>query len=35
MTIVLSDNQYGKAETHVVRVTRGGADVHELSLIHI
>lgn len=22
--IVLSDNQYGKAETHVVRVTRGG-----------
>lgn len=26
MGIVLGDNQYGKAETHVVRVTRGGAD---------
>ncbi len=24
MTIVLGDNQYGKAETHVVRVTKGG-----------
>ena len=28
MTIVLGDNQYGKAETHVVRVTRGAS--HEL-----
>jgi urate oxidase len=26
MTIVLGDNQYGKAETHVVRVTRSGPD---------
>jgi urate oxidase len=25
MTILLGDNQYGKAETHVVRVTRSGA----------
>ena len=24
MTIVLSDNQYGKAETHLVRVSRDG-----------
>ncbi|HEV2140755.1 MAG TPA: urate oxidase [Candidatus Dormibacteraeota bacterium] len=29
MTIVLGDNQYGKAETHVVRVTRSGG-VHGL-----
>ena len=29
MTIVLGDNQYGKAETHVVRVTRSGSR-HEL-----
>jgi urate oxidase len=29
MTIVLGDNQYGKAETHVVRVTRSGAK-HEI-----
>src|SRR5690349_22710096 len=29
MTIVLGDNQYGKAETHVVRVTKRGA-AHEL-----
>jgi urate oxidase len=29
MTIVLGDNQYGKAETHVVRVTKRGA-THEL-----
>src|SRR5258708_397160 len=28
MTIRLGDNQYGKAETHVVRVTKGAA--HEL-----
>ena len=32
MTIRLGDNQYGKAETHVVRVTRSGPDgtVHEI-----
>ena len=29
MTIVLGDNQYGKAETHVVRVTRHG-DTHDV-----
>jgi urate oxidase len=29
MTIVLGDNQYGKAETHVVRVTKTGAK-HEV-----
>jgi urate oxidase len=29
VTIRLGDNQYGKAETHVVRVTRNGA-VHEI-----
>ena len=26
MTIVLGDNQYGKAETHVVRITKSGRD---------
>ncbi|HVS48796.1 MAG TPA: urate oxidase [Candidatus Dormibacteraeota bacterium] len=26
MTIILGDNQYGKAETHVVRITKSGAD---------
>jgi urate oxidase len=32
MTIVLGGNQYGKAETHVVRVTKGGPDgaVHDI-----
>ncbi len=32
MTIVLGDNQYGKAETHVVRVTRSGSahDIKDL-----
>jgi urate oxidase len=32
MTIVLGRNQYGKAETHVVRVTKGGPDgaVHDI-----
>jgi urate oxidase len=32
MTIRLGENQYGKAETHVVRVTKGGArgTVHEI-----
>ena len=29
MTIVLGDNQYGKAETHVVRITRSG-DRHDV-----
>ena len=29
MTIVLGDNQYGKAETHVVRVTKSGG-THEI-----
>ena len=29
MTIVLGDNQYGKAETHVVRVTKSGVR-HEI-----
>ena len=28
MTIVLGDNHYGKAETHVVRVTKRGATHH-------
>jgi len=34
MTIVLGDNQYGKAETHVVRVTRSGAthDIRDLNV---
>ena len=26
MTIILGDNQYGKAETHVVRITKSGPD---------
>ncbi len=34
MTIVLGDNQYGKSETHVVRVTRRGAthDIKDLTV---
>src|SRR6266851_8549416 len=34
MTIVLGDNQYGKAETHLVRVTRDGAthDIKDVSV---
>ena len=34
MTIVLGDNQYGKAETHVVRVTKKGArhDIKDLNV---
>ncbi len=34
MTIVLGDNQYGKAETHVVRVSRSGAthDIRDLNV---
>jgi urate oxidase len=34
MTIVLGDNQYGKAETHVVRVTRRG-DTHEIKDMNV
>jgi urate oxidase len=34
MTIILGDNQYGKAETHVVRVTRNGPR-HELKDITV
>ena len=32
MPIILGDNQYGKAETHMVRITKGGGDgaVHEI-----
>jgi len=34
MTIVLGDNQYGKAETHVVRITRRGSthDIKDLNV---
>ncbi|HET7421889.1 MAG TPA: urate oxidase [Candidatus Dormibacteraeota bacterium] len=34
MTVILSDNQYGKAETHVVRVTKHGAthDIKDLNV---
>ena len=33
MTIVLGDNQYGKAETHVVRVTRGAShDIKDMTV---
>ena len=34
MTIVLGDNQYGKAETHVVRITRDGSrhDVKDINV---
>jgi urate oxidase len=37
MTIRLGENQYGKAETHMVRVTRGGPDgsVHEIKDISV
>src|SRR5215471_11039756 len=34
MPIVLGDNQYGKAETHVVRITRHGAD-HEIKDLNV
>ncbi len=34
MTIVLGDNQYGKAETHLVRVTRVGA-THDIKDINV
>jgi urate oxidase len=37
MTIRLGENQYGKAETHLVRVTKGGPDglVHEIKDINV
>lgn len=37
MNIVLGDNQYGKAETHVVRVTRAGpdAETHEIKDLNV
>jgi urate oxidase len=37
MTIRLGDNQYGKAETHMVRVTKGGPDgsLHEIKDINV
>jgi urate oxidase len=37
MTIVLGDNQYGKAETHVVRVKRAGPDgkSHEIKDLNV
>jgi urate oxidase len=34
MTIVLGDNQYGKAETHVVRITRSG-NRHEVKDLNV
>jgi urate oxidase len=34
MTIVLGDNQYGKAETHLVRVTRDGP-THEIKDVNV
>ena len=34
MNIVLGDNQYGKAETHLVRVTRDGA-THEIKDVNV
>ena len=34
MTIVLGDNQYGKAETHVVRVTRRG-ETHDIKDMNV
>jgi urate oxidase len=37
VTIVLGENQYGKAETHMVRVTKGGRDgsVHEIKDVNV
>ena len=37
MTIRLGPNQYGKAETHLVRVTKGGlfGSVHEIKDISV
>ncbi len=34
MTIVLGDNQYGKAETHVVRITKDG-EKHEIKDLNV
>ena len=34
MTIVLGDNQYGKSETHVVRVTKSGPK-HEIKDLNV
>jgi urate oxidase len=34
MTVVLGDNQYGKAETHVVRVTRRG-ETHDIKDMNV
>ena len=34
MTIILGDNQYGKAETHLVRVTRDG-EIHSIKDINV
>jgi urate oxidase len=34
MTIVLGDNQYGKAETHVVRVTKSG-ETHDIKDLNV
>ena len=34
MTLILGDNQYGKAETHVVRVTRRG-ETHEIKDMNV
>ena len=33
MTIELGANQYGKAETHVVRITKG--DTHEIKDLNV
>lgn len=37
MTIILGDNQYGKAETHVVRITKSGAGgkAHEIKDLNV
>lgn len=37
MPIVLGDNQYGKAETHVVRITKSGSDgeTHEIKDLNV
>lgn len=37
MPIVLGDNQYGKAETHVVRITKSGSDgkAHEIKDLNV
>src|SRR5207245_9609013 len=34
VNVILGDNQYGKAETHVVRVTKSGAR-HELKDLNV